>query len=289
MLFTPTGGGSGGIFGALDAIPIIGPIIGGLLGWLFGPPDLSGAVNQLQTAVSQLVDQVQTLMDRLVKVLKTIGGLFNSVWDFLKHVWEDYIKKALQWLASHIAKIIDWLRKHLKSLLDHLKAWKKWYDQHILPQQLRMIAMIQNVRRFLGILSLFHVKWAQKLDATLADIQNRMVQTVLLIENTFNQIINTLAIAFDPSLLLRTNVLGASLLGSLAAVKRILGYGGQRALTGAEAALQLYESTRYKHGGTAGHVNALAAGGLTAQDQTERTQARAALTAITGSPNPLPG
>lgn len=273
-------------------IGFLGNIFGNLLGSLFGiggGADFGAAINSLGDQVSSLADNLASLSKIITDALKGIEGAFGAIWSLLQSLWENYIKPFLDWLWKELKKLYDWLQKHLKSLLDHLKAWKKWYDTYILPQQLRLLAMIQDIRRILGILSLFGVKWAAKLDATLADIQNRIVQSVLLVETTLNAIINTIAIAFDPSLLLRSNVLGGSLLGNLAAVKRIMGYGGQRALTGSEAAFQLYGSTRYQSGGVTQHVNALAAGGLTANDQTENGQARAALTQITGAPLPLPG
>src|SRR5258708_39503116 len=130
-----------------------------------------------------------------------------------------------------------------------------------------MMQVCQTVWRVLGILRLFHVKWATKLDNSLADLQNRIEQWISIVRGTLNQIINTLAIAFDPTMVITRNLLGASLLSNLGAVKRIFGFGDNRILSASEQATIAHDSTQYYKSKVDAHVNTLLATGPTAEDK----------------------
>src|SRR5229473_2550965 len=99
---------------------------------------------------------IQTLVDTLVFIFKAVGK-------FLLHIWTRYIPRAINWLAQHAQKLRDWLKRTLKPIIARLEKIKKWYDEHILKQQLRLIQMIQRIRQFLGILRVLHIKWASTL------------------------------------------------------------------------------------------------------------------------------
>src|SRR5260370_20080192 len=213
--------------------------------------------------------------------------VFRTVLKFLLHIWTTYIKRAVTWLATHVQKLRAWLKRTIGPIIKRLEKIKKWYDEHILKQQLRMLQFLQMIRRYLAILSLFHVKFAAVLDNKLVDLQNRIEQTISIVRGTLNQIINTLAIAFDPSLIITRNVLGASLLSNLGAVKRIFGFGDGRILSASEqATIEHYHALYYKSTVEA-HIKTLVATGLTAEDKANRTAARQALTAAFNAPLPI--
>jgi|SRR5579863_1090289 len=267
------------------------PGFGGDIGPPTGlPGDIGspGGGDWLSALVQDIYSILIAVANFLWAVIKALIGilikLFQSLAKFLKHIWENYVKAAIVWLASHVQKLYDWLHRHLKKAIAFLQKLKKWYDTHILPQQKRMLAMIQDVRRFLGILRLFHVKWAAKLDASLADLQNRIEESINFVRGTLNQIINTLAIAFDPTMLITSNVLGASLLSNLGAVKRIFSYSFHGPLTAAETTFVDTNVGRYQKSTSNGHVAALASSGLTPYDQSERADSRKAISDATAAP-----
>ncbi len=212
--------------------------------------------------------------------------LFRRLSKFLLHIWQQYVKRAIQWLAVHVQKLRAWLKRTIGPIIQRLEKIKKWYDTHILKQQLRMLQMLQSIRRVLGILRIFHVKWATKLDNSLADIQNRIEQSISIVRGTLNQIINTLAIAFDPTMVITRNLLGASLLSHLGAVKRIFGFGDNRILNGSEQATIERDHTLYYKSTVDAHVKTLLATGPTAEDKTRRTAFRQALAEVTNSTLP---
>jgi hypothetical protein len=147
-----------------------------------------------------------------------------------------------------------------------------------------MLQQIQMVRRFLGILRIFHVKWAAKIDSTLADLQNRIEQSISIVRGTLNQIVNTLALMLDPTLVLTRNLLGASLLTHLAAIKRIFAYGYHGPLTASETTFLDNNVDRYHTKTANSHIAALASSSLTEYDKSELAACRAGISGATGMP-----
>ncbi len=125
------------------------------------------------------------------------------------------------------------------------------------------------------------------LDNKLVDLQNRIEQTISIVRGTLNQIINTLAIAFNPSLFITRNVLAGSLLSNLGAVKRIFGFGDGRILSASEQATIEHDHALYYKSTVEAHIKTLVATGLTAEDKANRTAARQALTAAFNAPLPI--
>jgi hypothetical protein len=254
-----------------------------------GPPTEFGIdpvllASRILSLLSQVVEWVKLLFTLLVKILVNI---FRTLAKFLLHIWQQYVKKAITWLATHVRKLRAWLKRTIGPIIARLEKIKKWYDTHILKQQLRTLQMIQRVRQILAILRLLHVKWATKLDAALVDVQNRIAQDIALVRGTLNQIINTLALTLDPTLLIRGNVLGGTLLSNLAAVKRIVGFGDNRILSASEQATIDRQHSLYFASTVEAHQRTLATSGPTQDDQDNRKAARQALTDATAAPLPF--
>jgi len=259
-----------------------------------GPPNdpniLGGLISDLYFLIIQvyrlLVAVANFLWAVLVNLVRALLFVFRTIGKFLLHIWQNYIQKAVNWLASHVQKLRAWLKRVISPIIKRLEKIKKWYDTHILPQQLRLLQLLQKIRRFLGILRVLHIKWASTLDNALADIQNRIQQSIALVRGTLNQIINTLALVLDPSLLIFRNVLGGSLLSNLGAIKRIFGYGDNRILSAAEQATIDRDHSRYFRSTVNDHVKTLVATGPTDEDKALRAEFRQALADATNSTLP---
>jgi hypothetical protein len=170
-----------------------------------------------------VVNWVKNIFSSLIKALVNI---FTALQKFLLHIWQNYVKRAIQWLASHVQKIRAWLKRTIGPIIARLEKIKKWYDQHILKQQLRMLQFLQSVRRFLGILRIFHVKWAAKLDSSLADLQNRIEQSISIVRGNLNGIINWLNAITNPIWLAGLLHKGGFVIRSLDALLRSAHLGG---------------------------------------------------------------
>jgi hypothetical protein len=157
--------------------------------------------------------------------------LFQRLKKFLLHVWQSYVKAAIGWLTKHAQSLQSWLKRTLGPVIKWAQKVKKWYDEHILKQQLRMLQQIQTIRRFLGILRLFHVKWATQLDGALADVQNRIEQSIALVRGHINGIINWLNALSNPVWIAGLLHKGGFFVRSLDALLRAAKLGGLSSLT----------------------------------------------------------
>jgi hypothetical protein len=239
-----------------------------------GPPSTPGFGISVAFVLSLITGIATSIYNLIAKLVAALKGAFGALHKFLLHVWQCYVKKAITGLFRHVKSLREWLKRTIPPIIKRLEKIKKWYDTHVLKQQLRMLQQIQMVRRFLGILRIFHVKWAAKIDSTLADLQNRIEQSISIVRGTLNQIVNTLALVLDPALLITRDVLAGSLLKNLAAVKRIFSYSQHGPLTASETTFLDHNVGRYNKSTGSNHIAALASTGLTTYDQSERTDSR---------------
>lgn len=262
-----------------------GPIDTGDPGGIF-----SGIVAAIEAALVWLYNLIVSVIlffwNLIVSIVNALVTVFKTIGKFLLNVWNNYIKKAVTWIASHIQKLRDWLKRVLSPVIKFLQKLKHWYDTHILAQQLRLLQMIQRIRRFLAILRLLHIHWADKLDQALADVQQRIQQSIAIVRGTLNQIINTLALVLDPTLFIGRHILGGTLLGNLGALKRIMGYGDNRIATPDELATIDRDHSRYFKANVDEHVKTLLATGPTDEDKSLRDEFRKALAAATNQSLP---
>lgn len=261
----------------------------------FDPGDpggvFAGIIAAIQAALvwlyNALISVILFFWNLIVSLVNTLVAIFKTIGKFLLNVWNNYIKKGILWLADHIQKLRAWLKRVLSPVVKFFQKLKRWYDTHILAQQLRLLQIIQRIRRFLGILRLFHIGWAAKLDNALADLQNRIQQQIAFVRGIFNQIINTLALVLDPTLFITRGVMGGTLLGNLGAVKRIFGYGDNRIASASEVTTLDKQHSLYFTSTVKDHVTALRTSGPTQDDQDNRTAARQALADATNAPLPF--
>jgi hypothetical protein len=217
------------------------------------------------------------IWNTLVILANFLLGALRAIGKFFARFWTDYVLKGIRGLLHLWEKIRFQLQRIFGPVLRFMQRVRAWFDAHILPILLRYINLIQRIRRFLVVLRLLHIHWADALDNQLARIQGKLTAVIEVVRGTLNQIISTLALVMDPSLIIRRNVLGASLLSHLGAVKRIVGYGSNRILTADEAKQIDRNVSRYKATAVTAHVAQLAASGLTDEDKAEREAARRAL------------
>lgn len=256
---------------------------------------LSAQVDLIFSTIAEIVSVLTAAINALARQIGAGGSgpdpisssLFGKVGSILSHIWNDYIKRGILGLISILEKLRDRLARILSHVINWITAIRKWYDTHILPILLKQLQMIQRVRQFLALLRIFHVKWAQKLDNYLLDLQGKITGTIELVRGTLNTIISWISLITDPSMIIRRNTLGAWLLSHVGGLKRMVGYGDGRPLTSDEQAAITKAANRYKSANVQDHVTALALTGLTPDDLAEREVARAALVEATGAPLPF--
>ena len=171
---------------------------------------------QFVTQVAQAIYSVLTAVANvLLTALKAIGSWIETVWNkFFKGIFNrifNVLLKAHDWLEAHLGPILRFLEK-LRALLDRI------YYKYIQP----FLNLIQHIRRFLLILKLLHIKWAQQLDAKLLSIETQVAQGFLKVRGTLGQLIDVVNLIIDPSVLIRKPHIIVSIRRSIPGIFRAL-------------------------------------------------------------------
>jgi len=189
-------GGDGGIFGDL----------------------LAGIIAELQAVIAFLWNVLVAVANFLLSVLNFIWQFLNTLLrDVLrgfKWIWNGVIKVALTKLVNVFVRVQAWLQKTFGPLLRWLRRIRAWLDQYFNLYVKPILNAIQHVRQFLQLLRLLGFKWAAKLDAILAKVQNDIIKAYELIRQNLNQITSWLQLIVDPTFLLRRVPLFGALIRS---------------------------------------------------------------------------
>lgn len=203
---------------------------------------LSGLLADL---ISYLLAIVQFIWSVLVAVANYIWSalnwlghffytLFEDVKKAFKWIWKEVIKGGLTKLVTLIQKIRTWLSTTLKPLVDFIKKVRKWYDDFFNRWIKPVLKMIQTMRKVLTIFRLLGFKWAIRLDADLAMVEQRIVKYYSVLRGYINQAITWIDLIIDPSGILRRNPLFAALIASQNELRNMVLTAPTRPLTGSE-------------------------------------------------------
>lgn len=199
-LLAPIGDTIGGLlsFGA----DIVGSLLAALFGSLFGGNDIAA----LQQAVLSLRSQLAQAVDQVTRFAWTIATALGAALKFLYTLLQDLISKLWQFvkkLATLLQKIAKELLPKLVQLIKNIRTLLNWiYKTFIRP----IIQYLQLIRRFLGILRLFHIKWAGKLDGIIVNIEGRIVAPFLYVLRTLNGLGNWINVVLTAGLVLQRAV-----------------------------------------------------------------------------------
>jgi hypothetical protein len=166
---------------------------------------LAAVVASVQTAVTSLGNAVKASWAWLSRLAGMILSLLTTVIDgVLRGVVAaiQKIEQEIQDIKNGIVKpILDVLQRVRQIILD---IWKNF----IVP----FLVILQDLRKLLAILALFHVKFAQKLDAKLADLERRITQPLLFILGYVNAVSNWINLIMAATYLIQKSVFLNSLL-----------------------------------------------------------------------------
>jgi hypothetical protein len=199
--------------------------------------DFGGDAGFLDTVLGffeQLFAQIFALLFNLiVAVGNYLLAVDEFIYGFSVTLFKD-VKGAFSWLWEQISKItLLKLFKGLRDALAALKRWvdkivgwleqlRKWYDKYFNQFVKPVLIAIQRLRKILQLFRLLGFKWAARLDARLATIENRIVQAYELIRTNLNQVISWAQLIADPFALLRRNPVLGSLLRTAPEVKNAI-------------------------------------------------------------------
>ena len=159
------------------------------------------AIQDALTALGNAIKAAFAMLSRLggfiLNALKSmLTGLLHSIIQVLQDI-RSLLKKLVTDVIIPLAKAIVAMRDKLLEL----------YRRFIRP----LLIWIQDVRRVLNILAIFHVPFAQKLDAKLANLERRITAPLLLLLRYTNQVANWMNLIVTANYLLQKPVFLASL------------------------------------------------------------------------------
>lgn len=209
-------------------------------GFEFNPGDffggiintIIGVINAIISALVYLFKLLQVLAEYLYQLIVAIANFLvkmaGLVWRALKHVISDLFHGRFVHLFQDFIDLKNKLAQFLAPLLRILKRIQAIYRVYVLQPLLRMINLIQKMRQFLTVFRLLGFKWAGRLDNYLTKIERQLITNTLVLQSYVNFAISILDLVIDPSLIFRSNVLLASLVSALGAIKRVVFFGANR-------------------------------------------------------------
>lgn len=163
------------------AITAILSIISSLFGLFRG-----GANKNIADAFSGVRSAIAQVSDRLMRfawwIARGVGWLLRAV----QALWVRVLRPMLDYLRQ----LAEWMRRKIDFILRHYFRWISKIQEHLLRIYERfvrpVIVAIQRLRQMLYVLRLLRIRWAEKLDAELARIQNAISGALLDILRAVN-------------------------------------------------------------------------------------------------------
>lgn len=171
---------------ALHVANIVSAIVTGiqiLAGWVATAAEVTAAY--VWVALQWLGAATATL-------LRNTGAMFAKVWDATKIVWSDVLKPALVWVDDHLKRLYGWLKDTFQPVFDFLRDVRDrlhaFYATFVRP----VIDTIEWLRQINRVLLAFHITFLQALDRTLQQIEQRIEEPFLWVNEQLNKVWNAL-------------------------------------------------------------------------------------------------
>lgn len=133
---------------------------------------------------------LQWLGSATLTFLKSTGAMFARVWDGVKIVWSDVLKPALVWVDDKLKSLYSWLKDTFQPVFDFLREVRcrlnEFYTTFVRP----VIDTIDFIRQINRVLLAFHIDLLQSLDKYLQQLEQRIEEPFLWINQQINKLIN---------------------------------------------------------------------------------------------------
>lgn len=145
-----------------------------------------------EITVSYVAAAVSWLAGRVATILTSTGSMFAKVWDGMRIVWSDALKPAIQWVDAQLKRLQAWLHETFKPVFDFLQQVRDrlldFYKTFVRP----VIDTIEYIRAINRVLLAFHITILQDFDKFLQELEARIEEPFLWINQQLNKVWNTL-------------------------------------------------------------------------------------------------
>lgn len=184
MLIRPPSGGIPGI--PFDPISFGVELVLTILTSLFGLFKQNNGLEQLRQEAQTYREQMAKALDTANRFSWKVGYGLGSIITAVDHLWSGPIKSLTKVVQSLLVKLKDLAIRGLINIAKALHQIRKWMDEYYDKYARPVLKVIGTIRKYLAILRLFHVKFADKLDAYLVKIQGKITAPYLYILRTLN-------------------------------------------------------------------------------------------------------
>lgn len=179
-------------------------------------------VSGIEAFLGALVASLTAAFTVIGHYFTQIGGIFGALRKFLGMVWKFLGKLTIGNIIAWIKRAQGWLHDKLQPLIDLIKRYRKMWDDYYRKHVLPIINLIQKVRRYLLVLRLLHIHWADKLDAYLLKEEQYLNRYFLEVRSFLNQALSLATLATNPISLGRMVLISACGRRSVGALARAI-------------------------------------------------------------------
>lgn len=193
----------------------------------------TGNTGFLEAQIATIAAALQYVWSVLVKAFNYLFAVLQFIWNFLLTVLQD-IKKAFFWLWDNVVKagltklvgtflkVRQWLSNLLAPVIRFIKQLRAWYDAYFNQFVKPVLKIIRQMRQVLQVFRLLGFKWAARLDADLARIENKIVTAYITLRQYLNIATSWIQLVVDPLGILRRNPLFAAIIRSAPELKNVM-------------------------------------------------------------------
>lgn len=217
------------------------PFVVAQFGFDFGDPGISG-IPAVDAVIGLIISVASFLWNALVTVANYLFAVLQFIWNFLltlmqdiknafKWLWDNVVKAGLTKAVSTFLKVRQWLSNLFAPILRWIRILRAWYDQYFNQFVKPMLKIIRQMRQVLQVFKLLGFKWAARLDADLARIENKIVSAYITLRQYLNIATSWIQLIVDPLGILRRNPLFAAIIRSAPELRNLMDRATTRQLT----------------------------------------------------------
>lgn len=163
-----------------------------------------GAIDAaLRTALSGVQSALNAIGNELISIFSKLSKLAGYILKFLQTLLLNVLHGLVRAVQAIGHMLADVFRNGIMPALQALQKIRtrliEIYEKVLRP----VLIVIQDMRKVLGILGLFHFKFAQKLDAVLGDIQRKITAPLFYLLRYTNAVANFINLILTADLLLQ--------------------------------------------------------------------------------------
>lgn len=140
---------------------------------------------------------------QILSLQNFLGGALNTIGRALRHILSDIIHLRFGDLLQKVRDLYQRVRDFLAPIIKLIDRIRAIYRLYVLKPLLAYLNLIQRLRMLLAIFRVFHLKFAERLDRKLLELEAKAIRNTLRIWQELNIAISVLQLILDPALLFR--------------------------------------------------------------------------------------